>query len=188
VVFVEATYSDNDHPSLAQTAVEAREAIRATVEQKGRVLVPVFAVGRTQILLYLLAGAFKRGTLKPFPVFLDSPMGIRDGDLPVSHGALRRRGLAMRASGELSANLRTLKLCQKAVESLALAKKPGPFLGMAGGGMCTGGRILHHLQNHLPDPTTLLMLVGYQSRGSLGRQPGCRNAGKSPNDRDLRSS
>jgi metallo-beta-lactamase family protein len=89
----------------------------------------------------------------------------------------------MRASGELSANLRTLKLCQKAVESLALAKKPG-----RGAGMCTGGRIQHHLQNHLPDPTTLLMLVGYQSRGCLGRQPGCRNAGKSPNDRDLRSS
>jgi metallo-beta-lactamase family protein len=76
----------------------------------------------------------------------------------------------MRASGDLSANLRTVKICQKAVESAALAKKPGPFLVMAGAGMCTGGRILHHLQNHLPDPTTLLMLVGYQSRGSLGRQ------------------
>jgi metallo-beta-lactamase family protein len=171
VVFLEATYGDKDHPSLAQTAIEAREAIRAAVEQKGRVLVPVFAVGRTQILLYLLAGAFKRGTLKPFPVYLDSPMGIRATEIYRSHTELfDEEALAMRASGDLSANLRTVKICQKAVESAALAKKPGPFLVMAGAGMCTGGRILHHLQNHLPDPTTLLMLVGYQSRGSLGRQ------------------
>jgi metallo-beta-lactamase family protein len=171
VVFLESTYGDRDHPSLAETAVEAREAIRQTIEQKGRVLVPTFAVGRTQILLYLLAGAFKRGTLKPFPIFLDSPMGIRATEIYRSHTELfDEEALAMRASGELAGNLRTVKICQKAVESAALAKRPGPFLVMAGAGMCTGGRILHHLQNHLPDPTTLVLMVGYQSRGSLGRQ------------------
>ena len=67
VVFLESTYGDRDHPSLAETAIQAREAIKATVEQGGRVLVPVFAIGRSQLLLYLLAGAFKRKTLKPFP-------------------------------------------------------------------------------------------------------------------------
>jgi metallo-beta-lactamase family protein len=170
VVFLESTYGDRDHPTLAQTAVEAREAIRATVEQGGRVLVPVFAVGRAQLLLYLLAGAFKRKKLTPFPIFLDSPMAIRATEIYRTHTELfDEEALAMRQSGELAANLRTARVCQKAVDSRALARRKGPFLVLAGAGMCTGGRILHHLQNHLPDPTTLVLMVGYQSRGSLGR-------------------
>jgi metallo-beta-lactamase family protein len=69
----------------------------------------------------------------------------------------------------MSKNLRTVKALPKAADSRALASRRGPFLVMAGSGMCTGGRILHHMLNHLPDPTTLLMMVGYQSRGSIGR-------------------
>jgi metallo-beta-lactamase family protein len=170
LVFMESTYGDKEHPSLAETAVAAREAVKETVQQGGRVLVPVFAVGRSQLLLYLLAGAFKRRTLEPFPIFLDSPMAIRATDIYRSHEELfDAEAIAMRRSGDLSANLRTVKICQKAVDSLALVRKPGPWMVLAGAGMCTGGRIMHHLQNHLPDPTTLLLMVGYQSRGSLGR-------------------
>jgi len=170
LVFMESTYGDKEHPSLAETAIAAREAVKATIEQGGRVLVPVFAVGRSQLLLYLLAGAFKRGTLKPFPIFLDSPMAIRATDVYRSHAELfDEEALAMRRSGELSANLRSVKICQKAADSHALARKPGPWMVLAGAGMCTGGRIMHHLQNHLPDPTTLLLMVGYQGRGSVGR-------------------
>jgi metallo-beta-lactamase family protein len=170
LVFMESTYGDKDHPSLAETAAAARELIRATIERKGRVLVPVFAVGRTQILLYLLAGAFQRKVLEPFPIFLDSPMAIRATDLYRKHTELfDEEALAMHRSGELSSNLRTAKPCVKAVDSMALARRAGPFLVMAGSGMCTGGRIMHHLRNHLPDPTTLLLMVGYQSRGSVGR-------------------
>jgi metallo-beta-lactamase family protein len=170
LVFIESTYGDKEHPSLAETAVAAREAVKAAVEQGGRVLVPVFAVGRSQLLLYLLAGAFKRGTLKPFPIFLDSPMAIRATDIYKSHAELfDTEAIAMRRSGDLSGNLRTVKVCQKAADSYALARKPGPWMVLAGAGMCTGGRIMHHLQNHLPDPTTLVLMVGYQSRGSVGR-------------------
>jgi metallo-beta-lactamase family protein len=170
LVFLESTYGDKDHPPLAETAVAAREAIKATVEQGGRILVPVFAIGRSQLLLYLLAGAFKRKTLKPFPVFLDSPMAIRATEVYRSHPELfDEEAIAMRRSGELSAGLATVKFCQKAADSMALSRKPGPWMVLAGAGMCTGGRIMHHLQNHLPDPATLLIMVGYQSRGSVGR-------------------
>ena len=170
LVFMESTYGDKEHPSLAETAAAAREVVKEAVERGGRVLVPVFAVGRSQILLYLLAGAFKRRTLKPFPIFLDSPMAIRATDIYRSHAELfDQEALAMRESGDLSANLRTAKVCQKAADSLALARRPGPWMVLAGAGMCTGGRIMHHLQNHLPDPSTLLLMVGYQSRGSVGR-------------------
>ena len=170
VVFMECTYGDRDHPSLAETAVLAREAIKEAVGQGGRILVPVFAVGRSQLLLYILAGAFKRKTLAPFPIFLDSPMAIRATQIYRSHPELfDEEARAMRRSGELSAHLSTVQVCQKAADSFALARKPGPWMVLAGAGMCTGGRIMHHLQNHLPDPTTLLLMVGYQSRGSVGR-------------------
>lgn len=170
LVFMESTYGDKDHLSLAETAVAAREAVKATLEQHGRVLVPTFAIGRSQLLLYLLAGAFKRGTLKPFPVFLDSPMAIRATDIYKTHEELfDDEAIAMRRSGELSRNLRTVQICQKAKDSMALARKPGPWMVLAGAGMCTGGRIMNHLTNHLPDPTTLVLMVGYQSRGSVGR-------------------
>ena len=170
LVFLESTYGDKEHPSLAETAVLAREAVKAAVERGGRVLVPTFAIGRSQLLLYLLAGAFKRRTLKPFPIFLDSPMAIRATEIYRSNADLfDEEALAMRTSGDLSANLRTVKTCQKAQDSLALSRKPGPWMVLAGAGMCTGGRIMHHLQNHLSDPTTLLLMVGYQSRGSVGR-------------------
>jgi metallo-beta-lactamase family protein len=169
-VLMESTYGDKDHPSLAETAVAAREAIKATVEQGGRVLVPVFAIGRSQLLLYLLAGAFKRKTLQPFPIFLDSPMAIRATAIYRSHPELfDEEAFAMRRSGDLATHLSTAQVCLKKADSLALAKRRGPFLVLAGAGMCTGGRILSHLQNHLGDPTTLVLMVGYQSRGSLGR-------------------
>ena len=170
LVFMESTYGDKDHPSLAETGVAAREAVRETVERGGRVLVPVFAIGRTQLLLYLLAGAFKRRTLKPFPIFLDSPMAIQASEIYRRHAELfDEEALAMRRSGEISGNLRTLQVCKTGKDSQALSKRRGPFLVLAGAGMCTGGRIRHHLQNHLPDPTTLVLMVGYQSQGSLGR-------------------
>jgi metallo-beta-lactamase family protein len=170
LVFMESTYGDKDHPSLAETAVMARAAVKAALEQRGRVLVPTFAIGRSQLLLYLLAGAFKRGTLKPFPIFLDSPMAIRATDIYRRHEDLfDDEAIAMRRSGELSRNLRTVQICQKARDSMALAGKPGPWMVLAGAGMCTGGRIVSHLQNHLSDPTTLVLMVGYQSRGSVGR-------------------
>ena len=119
---------------------------------------------------YLLAGAFKRRTLKPFPIYLDSPMAIKATEIYRTYSEMiDDEARAMRRSGELAANLRTVKVCRKAIDSQALARKPGPWLVLAGAGMCTGGRILHHLQNHLPDPTTLVLMVGYQSRGSVGR-------------------
>lgn len=171
LVFMESTYGDRDHRSLHETAVEAREAVREAIEQGGRVLVPVFAIGRTQLLLLLLAGAFKRGTLKPFPIFVDSPMAIEATQIYKRHMELfDEEAIEMMKSGELAKNMRTVRACPKAADSRGLAKRKGPFLVMAGAGMCTGGRIMHHLQNHLPDPTTLLLMVGYQSPGSVGRQ------------------
>jgi metallo-beta-lactamase family protein len=170
VVFMESTYGDHDHQSLEMTAIETREVIRRAIEADGKILVPVFAVGRTQLLLYLLAGAFQRGTLPQFPIFIDSPMAIEATKLYSKHAELfDEEALAMQRSGELREHLETAQFCPTTNDSRALNELKGPCLIMAGAGMCTGGRILHHFRYNLAKPSTTVLIVGYQGHGSLGR-------------------
>jgi metallo-beta-lactamase family protein len=170
IVFMESTYGDHDHQSLEKTAIETREVIRKAIEMEGKILVPVFAVGRTQLLLYLLAGAFQRGTLPQFPIFIDSPMAIEATKLYSKHAELfDEEALAMQRSGELRDHLETAQFCPTTKDSRALNALKGPCLIMAGAGMCTGGRILHHFRYNLAKPSTTVLIVGYQGHGSLGR-------------------
>ena len=169
-VFMESTYGDRDHRPLKETAVETREVVKKAVAAGGKILVPVFAVGRTQLLLYLLAGAFKRGTLSPFPIYIDSPMAIQATKLYGKHVELfDDEALAMQKSGELREKLDTVKFCPSADDSRALNDVQGPCMIMAGAGMCTGGRILHHFRHNLAHAETTVLFVGYQGHGSLGR-------------------
>jgi metallo-beta-lactamase family protein len=169
-VFMESTYGDRDHRSLQETAIETREVVKKAVHAGAKILVPVFAVGRTQLLLYLLAGAFQRGTLPAFPIYIDSPMAIEATKLYAKHVELfDDEALAMQKSGELRENLDTVKFCPSAEDSRTLNDVKGPCLIMAGAGMCTGGRILHHLRHNLALPGTTVLFVGYQGHGSLGR-------------------
>lgn len=171
VVFMESTYGDRNHKSLEETAIEGRRIIGRAIEQKAKILVPAFAIGRTQLLLYLLAGAFKRKTLTPFPIYVDSPMAIEATNIYRRHTELYdAEAIAMQKSGELARHLRTARPCPTAAESRRLTQASGPCLIMAGSGMCTGGRILHHLKAGLPRPETTVLICGFQSNGSLGRQ------------------
>jgi metallo-beta-lactamase family protein len=169
-VFMESTYGDRDHRSLQETAVETREVVKQAVEAGSKILVPVFAVGRTQLLMYLLAGAFQRGTLPPFPIYIDSPMAIEATKIYGKHTELfDEEALAMHQSGELREHLETVQFCPTANDSRALNHVKGPCMIMAGAGMCTGGRILHHFRHNLSRPGTTVLFVGYQGHGSLGR-------------------
>jgi metallo-beta-lactamase family protein len=169
-VFMESTYGDRDHRSLKETARETREVVKKAVVAGAKILVPVFAVGRIQLLLYLLAGAFKRGTLPHFPIYIDSPMAIQATKLYGKHVELfDEEALAMQKSGELRQELETVKFCPTADDSRALNETKGPCLIMAGAGMCTGGRILHHFRHNLARRDTTVLFVGYQGHGSLGR-------------------
>lgn len=170
-VFMESTYGDRDHRSLKETAVETRKVVKRAIDAGGKILVPVFAVGRTQLLMYLLAGAFERGTLTSFPIYIDSPMAIKATKLYAKHAELfDAEALAMQKSGELREKLQSVKYCVTAAESQALNHKPGPCLIMAGAGMCTGGRILHHFRHNLARRETTVIIAGYQGQGSLGRK------------------
>jgi metallo-beta-lactamase family protein len=169
-VFMESTYGDRDHQSLRKTAIETREVVKKAVAAGSKILVPVFAVGRTQLLLYLLAGAFKSGTLSPFPIYIDSPMAIEATKLYGKHVELfDNEALAMQKSGELREKLEMVTFCPTVDDSRALNDVAGPCMIMAGAGMCTGGRILHHFRHNLARRGTTVLFVGYQGHGSLGR-------------------
>jgi metallo-beta-lactamase family protein len=171
VVVMESTYGDRNHRSLQETALEAREIIGKAVEAKAKILVPVFAIGRTQLLLYLLAGAFRRKTLRRFPIYVDSPMAIEATKIYGRNTEIfDAEAKAMLDSGELRRGLETVRPCVSAEDSRELNTVAGPCMIMAGSGMCNGGRIMHHLRHNLDRPETTVLVVGYQSPGSLGRR------------------
>jgi metallo-beta-lactamase family protein len=171
VVIMESTYGDRNHRSMHDTAIEGREIIAKAIQNKAKVIVPVFAVGRTQLLLYLLAGAFQRKTLPSFPIFLDSPMAIEATRIYGRNNELfDSEALEMVSSGDLRRSLASARACPKPGDSRALNNVTGPSLIMAGSGMCTGGRIMHHLRHNLPIPETAVLIVGFQSQGTLGRK------------------
>jgi metallo-beta-lactamase family protein len=170
-VIMESTYGDRNHRSLHDTAIEGREIIAKAIRNKAKILVPIFAIGRTQLLLYLLGGAFKKKTLPPFPIYLDSPMAIEATSIYRRNNELfDAEALAMVQSGELRRSLASAQPCGKPGQSRALNDVKGPCLIMAGSGMCTGGRIMHHLRHTLPIPDTAVLMVGFQSHGTLGRK------------------
>jgi metallo-beta-lactamase family protein len=171
LVFIESTYGDRDHRPFEETVKEYIAVVKDAVQHGGKVLVPTFAIGRAQLLIVLLSWMFRRGKVKPFPAFLDSPMAIEATKIYTSHVELfddqMRKYMRERLVRE---DLKTLKATVTADESRAINNCKGPCLVMAGAGMCNAGRILHHLRQNLWKPETHVLIVGYQARGSLGRQ------------------
>lgn len=171
LVFLESTYGDRDHPPFDQSVRQFVDIVREAVRNGGKVLVPTFAVGRAQLLLTLLAGAFRHKELPPFPVYLDSPMAIEATQIYVRHPELYDDEMvAFLKERPIGLDLATLHPTATPEESRTINHAPGPCLILAGSGMCTAGRILHHLRHNLWSPQAHVVIVGYQGRGTLGRE------------------
>jgi metallo-beta-lactamase family protein len=171
LVFLESTYGDHDHRPFTETVDEFVRIVKDTVEKRGKILVPTFAVGRAQLLTSLLAWMFRKSKVRPFPIFLDSPMAIEATNVYVRHRELFDDAMTkFVAEKPLRADLKTMKLCVTAQDSMQINDVPGPCLVMAGAGMCNAGRIVHHLKQNLWKPDTHVLIVGYQSHESLGRR------------------
>jgi len=171
LVFLESTYGGRDHRPFQETAEEFVRIVQDTVEQRGKILVPTFAVGRAQLITGLLGWMFRKRKVKPFPLFLDSPMAIEATNIYLRHRELFDEGMTKFIEEKpLREDLKTLKLCVTAQDSMKINEQPGPALVMAGAGMCNAGRILHHLKANLWKPDTHVLIVGYQGDGSLGRR------------------
>jgi metallo-beta-lactamase family protein len=171
IVFLESTYGDRDHRPYAETVAEFENLVKQAVDARGKILVPTFAIGRAQQLLYHLAIMFHRGVVKPFHVYLDSPMAIEASKAMVTHPELfDEELLEWKSLGLLPLDKTWFHASVTAQDSQNLNKVEGPCLILAGAGMCNGGRILHHLRHGLPLDSTRVLIVGYQTNGSLGRR------------------
>jgi metallo-beta-lactamase family protein len=171
LVFLESTYGDHDHRPFTDTVDEMVAIVKDAVKGGGRILVPTFAVGRAQLITGLLGWMFRTKKVRPFPLFLDSPMAIEATKIYGRHRELFDDGMKrFIAEKPLREDLKSLKLCASTDDSKRINSQTGPFLVMAGAGMCNAGRILHHLKANLWKPGTHVLIVGYQGDGSLGRR------------------
>jgi metallo-beta-lactamase family protein len=169
VLLVESTYGNRVHPP-DDPADRLTAAVRRAVEQKGWLLIPAFAVGRSQEILYDLRELEKRGVIPSLPVFLDSPMGIQATAIYAAHTEEHDPALArLVAGGTAPFAPKRFALSRSVEDSKRLNDTAGPGIIVAGSGMATGGRILHHLKRLLPDPKTTVLFVGYQAAGTRGR-------------------
>jgi len=171
LVFLESTYGDHDHRPFVETVEEFVSIVKDTVEKRGKILVPTFAVGRAQLLTALPAWMVRKKKVRPFPIFLDSPMAIEATNIYVRHRELFDDAMTkFVAEKPLRADLKTMTMSVTAEESRKINDQVGPCLIMAGAGMCNAGRIVHHLKQNVWKPDTHVLIVGYQSHESLGRR------------------
>jgi len=170
VVLMESTYGDRLHRDRAATLEEFGSILRNAKRDGGNVLIPAFAVGRTQEILYELATHYAEWELDDWRVFLDSPMAIEATAVYWKHAELfdeeAREWLARERAMPALPNL---TLTRTADESMAINRLAHGAIVIAGSGMCTGGRIVHHLKHNLARPECDVVFSGFQAQGTLGR-------------------
>ena len=171
VVLMESTYGDRDHRSRDDTLDEIGRVLEAAWEDGGNLLVPSFAIGRTQEMLALFAQHFERWQLGRWRIFLDSPMAIEATAVHDRHADQFHAGArAMIGTRRLQELLPNFHQTPDTAQSIRLNSVHSGAIIIAGSGMCTGGRILHHLANNLARHQTDVMIIGYQGHGTLGRR------------------
>jgi metallo-beta-lactamase family protein len=167
-VFIESTYGDTSRESFRGKEKALYTAITKTYRKGGKLMIPSFAVERTQELLYFIHLLIKKGKFPKEKVFLDSPLAIKATDIFRKHGAFydeeTKRSFATPFTFARLENLVSTR------DSIKLNSYNEPCIIIAGSGMCTGGRIRHHLKHHLWSPENTLLFVGYQAEGTLGRR------------------
>lgn len=170
LVVMESTYGDRRHRDRDATTREFGEVLAEAARDGGNVVVPAFAVGRSQEILYLLGGQAEAWQLHQWKVFLDSPMAIEASRVYWAHPErYDEEALGRRAGFLQMPTLAQLHFCRTADESRAIQHVRSRALILAGSGMCTGGRVLHHLARELPRRESHVLITGYQARGTLGR-------------------
>ena len=170
VVIMESTYGNRDHQSVADMPNELARIIRETAAKGGRVLIPAFAVGRTQELLYDLHQLSRADAIPPIPIVVDSPLAIAaTGIFATNPDAFDQNEGLVRSVNDLF-DFERLQFSRDAADSKALNARIGPMVVIAASGMVESGRILHHLAHGAPDPRNTILIVGFQAEHTLGRR------------------
>ena len=167
VLLLESTYGDRDHRSLPATLSEFEEILATAT---GNVIIPAFAVERTQEVLYFLGHLYESGKLKQQRIFLDSPMAIAATEVYRKYESLLNGQIpGTRSHGGKQRVLPPLQYSRTTEDSMAINRITGGAIIIAGSGMCTGGRVRHHLKYNLWRNDAHVVIVGFQARGTLGR-------------------
>ncbi|MCB0359524.1 MAG: MBL fold metallo-hydrolase [Bdellovibrionales bacterium] len=169
LLLCESTYGDRLH-AKADTRAELAAVVNEAAHKNGALIIPAFAVGRTQRILYDLAALERAGTIPVLPVFVDSPMAVDATELyrKYKHD-YDDEAQALLKMGESPLLTEQTLFCRTVDESKALNSFRGPRIIISASGMVNGGRILHHMIHHLPEEETTVLFVGYQAEGTRGR-------------------
>lgn len=169
-ILVESTYGDRLHEPPRSVPDDFAEVVNNTVERGGNIIIPSFAIERTQEVLYHLNNLFTTNRIPQLPVFVDSPMAIRVTEVFRKHPELFDEEMSERISnGQDPCDFEGLTMSRTVEESKSIANVPGTAIIIAGSGMCNGGRVKHHLKANISDPKNTILFVGYQAVGTLGR-------------------
>ncbi len=170
-LIMESTYGDRFHKPVANVAEKLADVVNRTAGRGGKIIVPCFAVGRTQQLVMVLHQLMDAHRIPSIPIFVDSPLAVNVTEVfrkhPECYDEETRKFLT---DGDDPFGFSRLRYIRESSESKALNSLHGPFLVLAASGMCEGGRILHHLRNNIEDPRNTVLITGFQAEYTLGRK------------------
>jgi metallo-beta-lactamase family protein len=175
-LIMESTYGNRVHEPIQSVSAKLAEIVNRTYKRGGKMIVPAFAVGRTQQLVLLLHELIEAKAIPAFPIFVDSPLAVNVTDVFRRHPELYDEEAAAFLKSPDGKNhgdpfgFKLLTYVRDVNQSKALNDLRGPFMVISASGMCEGGRVLHHLKNNIGDPRNTILLTGYQAEYTLGRK------------------
>ncbi len=169
-LIMESTYGNRDHESVEGARAQLAQVVRETAARGGRVLIPAFALGRTQEMIYALHGLTREGAIPAIPIYVDSPLAIDATTVFEMHPESFDRSEEMVQKVNELFQFELLHYTRDVEESKALSRARGPMVIIAASGMMENGRILHHLAQGASDPRNTILVVGFQAEHTLGRR------------------
>jgi metallo-beta-lactamase family protein len=169
-LIVEATYADRDHESVAEAEKRLGEVVRTVAARGGKVLIPAFAVGRVQEVVYALHQLWRRGEMPEIPIYVDSPLAVSATEVFRLHPDVFDHREQLIGKGFSPFDFPLVRYVRDVADSKKLNSLNGPAVYIAASGMAESGRILHHLANHIGDHRNCVLFVGFQAAHTLGRR------------------
>jgi Cft2 family RNA processing exonuclease len=188
-LLVESTYGGREHEPEAEAIRILAETVQMVSDAGGVLLVPSFAIGRTQEIVYELDRLLEQRKIPELPLYLDSPMASKASDIYRRHAEyFDEQAQALLRSGDTPLDYPNQTVTNDVHDSQAIERAPRPYMIVASNGMLTGGRVLGHLRNLIGDPTATILFVGYQGEGTLGAhlQAGAKTVKLDGQPRDVR--
>ena len=170
VVIMESTYGDRDHESVDTTRAALARIVTETAAQGGRILIPAFALGRTQEIVYELHALHRAGQIPEIPIYVDSPLAVSATEVFALHPEIFDRSEDLVRMVHEVLEFPLVRYTRNVEESKRLNTMHGPMVIISASGMAESGRILHHLANHASNPRNTVLIVGFQAEHTLGRR------------------